>query len=210
MYCDFIYLKYTKKGVFILQIIISLIIVFVFTLIFNKYIKINSKLFYIISIILGGLCTTISLIEMYFVRLNINIDFLNSLIDSIVEGYIPTAFFIIVMIIGAMNTKWKITRKFLCIRAEIAIIASILIFPLFITSFKLIRKKITGSKWKRLQRWSYLFYFLTYIHIAAVVIEKNILYFILYTTIFGSYTMLRINKYYSIKKRKAKAFILVE
>ena len=40
-----------------------------------------------------------------------------------------------------------------------------IMLPLFITSFKCVRKKMKGSSWKRLQRLAYGFYALIYIHV---------------------------------------------
>ena len=157
------------------------------------------------------------------------------------RGYISIAFFILVMFAGALNPKWRITRKLLSIRAELAIIASIFIIPhsivyfvrfillklpkimktgivskfyityiiigliafimmlpLFITSFKKVRRKMKGMKWRNLQRWAYAFYFLAYIHILLVLLngkEMDWLKLCIYTIIFGAYTILRLIKY---------------
>lgn len=161
-----------------------------------------------------------------------------------VKGIISIAFFIIVMFAGALNTRWKITRKLYSIRAELAIIASILMLPhgfvyiirfimsinksglaslksayliyiivgilafvimipLFITSFKKVRNKISSTKWKRIQSWAYAFYFLGYVHVFIILInKKNIDWLKLstYTVLFASYTILKL-----IKVKKAKA-----
>lgn len=78
------------------------------------------------------------------------------------------------------------------------IIATIIMIPLFITSFMLIRKKMKGATWKKLQNYSYLFYFLTYIHIAACAFTKFGLDYIklsFYSIIFLIYTIMRLKKY---------------
>ena len=48
----------------------------------------------------------------------------------------------------------------------------IIMLPLFSTSFKLIRSKMNGKSWKKLQRFAYLFYALMFIHILAFEIPK--------------------------------------
>ena len=48
------------------------------------------------------------------------------------KGFVSTALFILVMFAGALSKKWGITKKLLRVRAEMAILASILILPHFI------------------------------------------------------------------------------
>ena len=58
--------------------------------------------------------------------------------------------------------------------ASLIISAALLLvmLPLFVTSFKFIRKKMNGKTWKKLQRFAYLFYGLMFIHILAFEIPK--------------------------------------
>ena len=48
----------------------------------------------------------------------------------------------------------------------------LVMLPLFVTSFKVIRKKMNPKAWKNLQRFAYLFYALMYLHILAFEIPK--------------------------------------
>lgn len=48
----------------------------------------------------------------------------------------------------------------------------LIMLPLFITSFKVIRKKMNPKRWKNLQRFAYLFYALMYLHILVFEIPK--------------------------------------
>lgn len=82
----------------------------------------------------------------------------------------------------------------------------LLLIPLFVTSFKGIRKKMSVKLWKKIQRWSYLFYGLLYLHIAAMLCIKapsgnwnHIADLCCYTAVFGTYTVLRLKKY--LKKK---------
>lgn len=50
----------------------------------------------------------------------------------------------------------------------------LIMLPLFITSFKFIRKKMNPKAWKNLQRFAYFFYALMYLHILAFEIPKAI------------------------------------
>ncbi|WP_297638278.1 ferric reductase-like transmembrane domain-containing protein [uncultured Clostridium sp.] len=86
-------------------------------------------------------------------------------------------------------------------------IAFLIMIPLFITSFKSIRKKMSYPKWKSIQRYSYLFFLLIYLHIAVILInakEFNLTKFLIYTAIFLSYSVLKLNKVNSIQKANQK------
>lgn len=125
----------------------------------------------------------------------------NIVLKTFTSGTVGTAFFIIVMFTGALNNKYKVTKKLLGIRMELSIIASfmvlfhvayyfldfsvigkvlyfsgliafIIMLPLFITSFIKIRKKMNNKMWKRLQKWAYLFYALIYVHMCFANIGK--------------------------------------
>lgn len=87
----------------------------------------------------------------------------------------------------------------------ITIILLIIMIPLFITSFKCVRKKMKAKSWKNLQRFAYPFYFLIYIHVMVLFtsdVEKNLLSIILYTFVYVLYAVLRLRKYYVMKKKK--------
>lgn len=165
------------------------------------------------------------------------------------SGYISTYLFIIVMFMGTMSRKVSLTKHFMKIRAELAVIASVLIvphiyvhgmklvvalmsgktlttnriiysiagviatvimIPLFITSFNFIKKKLKGGMWKKIQRWSYVFYGLIYVHILfAYLNEKNvdIKDVTLLSVVFGAYTVLRAMKEFSEKSKRKNSFI---
>lgn len=48
------------------------------------------------------------------------------------------------------------------VAAVLSVCMILLLIPLTVTSFKCIRKKMNARKWKKLQRWSYLFYGMLY------------------------------------------------
>ena len=52
--------------------------------------------------------------------------------------------------------------------AVLSLIMIVLLIPLTVTSFMVIRKKMNPKKWKSLQRLSYLFYGLLFIHISMI------------------------------------------
>ena len=78
------------------------------------------------------------------------------------------------------------------------VIAFALLIPLFITSLKEVKVKMKFKKWKSIQRWSYLFFALIYLHVVIILVngkEFDVLKFALYSSVFFVYTALKINKY---------------
>lgn len=88
----------------------------------------------------------------------------------------------------------------------VGILASLIMIPLCITSFKKVKKKMGNQKWRRVQKWSYAFYGLFYLHMAVIYLQKSKieLNFIIYTILFGVYTVMRIHKAVSKKKKITK------
>lgn len=165
------------------------------------------------------------------------------------NGYISTFLFVVVMFMGVMSKEISLTKHFMKIRAELAIIASLLIvphmyvhgmklimvlmsgkhlttnriiysiagvlalvimIPLFVTSFNFAKRKLKGVKWKKIQRWSYVFYGLIYVHIlfaylnSANINMKNV---IILNIVFVSYTVLKLIKIFNKKSKVRSSFI---
>lgn len=162
-------------------------------------------------------------------------------IASIYTGALATAFFIIVMYVGAVPKGHWIMKNFMGIRGQLSIIGSILVLvhnismyyfshgimddpdapimiyrvmsiftllmfiilvPLFITSFVCVRKKMHAKKWKKLQRWAYVYYALIYVHVmignvpfALQGYGKNIVNVGVYSAVFITYAVMRIRKH---------------
>ncbi len=84
-----------------------------------------------------------------------------------------------------------------------AIICLILIIPLWVTSYRVVRKKMKAKSWKKLHRLAYLIYGLIYFHVSAVFLclpYKQIDKFIIYSIIFAGYLVLKIRKKLSLSK----------
>lgn len=96
----------------------------------------------------------------------------------------------------------------------VGIIAFCVVTPLCLISFKSIRSKMNGKKWKKIQRWSYVFYFLIYFHIMLAFLffgsRPNILDCVALTFIFLVYTLLRLLKYSSDKDKREKTIKRVQ
>ena len=194
-----------------MYLIYSLVFVIALTLIFTDTIRKKAIAFYGISSIIAVLVTVYEIL-----RLTSNYQlggFIGTLEKVFMRGNVSIAFFILVMFAGALNKKLKVTKKLMSIRAENAIMGSILIMPLyfiylvvgvlafilmiplFITSFKKIRMKMKFSNWKRLQRKAYIFYLLAYVHIVVVLLNGKTIDFlklITYTVIFLAYLILKL------------------
>lgn len=91
--------------------------------------------------------------------------------------------------------------------AAASLLMLLLMLPLCITSFRCVRRRMKAARWKWLQRWSYLFYGLMYLHLALLYYPQLssgrpyvLLQSLLYTAIFGVYAVLRPGMY--LKKKK--------
>lgn len=150
--------------------------------------------------------------------------------NAITLGYVPFGLFLVVMFTGVLD-KGKIRKRLAMVRAEYAIIATILllphalgyliwyleiafpqmltisqisgilavivIVPLFITSFQIIRKKMTYKVWKRLHKASYVMYGLSFLHLLLLNNER--LYY--YIVIAGVYSFFKFLDIMSQRKK---------
>lgn len=89
-----------------------------------------------------------------------------------------------------------------------SVVMVVVLMPLFITSFKKIRRKMNPLKWKKLQRFAYGFYFLVYLHVVLFNItaalrgsERSIINVSVYSAVFLWYLICRILKYRSTKNK---------
>ena len=83
-----------------------------------------------------------------------------------------------------------------------AIICLVIIIPLWITSYKNIRKKMNAKNWKKLQKFAYCVYLLIYAHISFLFLgmgRKQYDKFAIYTINFGLYFILKKRKNISQK-----------
>ena len=135
--------------------------------------------------------------------------------NFITYGYIPLGFFIVVMFSGVLN-KGLVRKRLFMVRAEIAIIGTLLLFPhvlaftefvideyglfgaptnfyfgilaviiilpLFITSFRNIRKLISYKQWKKLHQYAYPLYLAIAFHLILINNERQQIYIVIFST----------------------------
>lgn len=93
------------------------------------------------------------------------------------------------------------------IAALISLVLIAMMLPLMITSFPSVRKRIPFKKWKAIQRLSYAFYGLIYVHIMVLFLPKiqgdKLFDIAIYTAIFGLYFVARVYRYLKDKEIKA-------
>lgn len=148
--------------------------------------------------------------------------------EPLTQGYLALAFLYIVMVTGAFNNKSFFFKKLMVVRREYSIIGFILLtshaskylieflngdirfewlgvipfvimFPLFITSFMVFRKKFTFTTWKKIQRFAYLAYILIFVHLIIVSEMPN---FLVYLVLFIPYIVLKMIKEYKLYTKK--------
>lgn len=176
-----------------MYLIYSLVFVIALTLIFTDTIRKKAIAFYGLSSIISVLVTVYEILRL---TSNYKLEgFIGTLERVFMRGNVSIAFFILVMFAGALNKKLKVTKKLMSIRAENAIIGSILIMPHCIMYFVRFLVKLSAGK-----------QFTTLYFIYLVV---GILAFILMIPLFiTSFKKIRIKMKYSDWKRlQRKAYI---
>jgi DMSO/TMAO reductase YedYZ heme-binding membrane subunit len=136
------------------------------------------------------------------------------------QGYIGLSFLYVVMVAGALKDHSRLRKKLMGIRREYSIIGFILItphglkylieflqgdirfewlgvipyvimIPLFITSFMIVRRKFTLQLWKKIQQFAYIVYILIFVHLIIVAEMPNLA---VYIVLFVPYIILKVLK----------------
>ncbi len=99
----------------------------------------------------------------------------------------------------------------------VSLVAVLIFIPLFVSSFKVVRKKMKAATWKKLQRNAYFYYYLIFTHIMILYIAKisRVMYkqperlshyalgATFYIIVYVSYTILKVKKdCFGFKKKK--------
>ena len=125
-------------------LIYSLIAVIILTVGLNNIFKKQSKYFYMLSTLISVVVTSY---EIFKIWTGFKLEGIIFVLErSFMKGFVSTALFILVMFAGALSKKWGITKKLLRVRAEMAILASILILPHFIIyTYKFLVRLFSGK-----------------------------------------------------------------
>ena len=223
--------------------LLSFILIAPFALVFVKYgkwIHKNEDKIYIVSAIMF---TFVGLASVYALVYGLDLKVDNPWIYAFFfQGHTAFALYVLVMFAGAFKHKSKAKTKLMMVRREMAIIgfivliphmilliwlaltnynptgtlAFLIMLPLFITSFRQIRKKMKPLAWRKLHKLAYAAYAMVYLHVASITIIFNILNndpgdrafgyirFVLYTILFGVYTYLKFKNYILVPKATPK------
>jgi DMSO/TMAO reductase YedYZ heme-binding membrane subunit/uncharacterized protein with FMN-binding domain len=154
----------------------------------------------------------------YFLELDI--------FNPVYDGFISTALFFNVMFATAFKTKSIMSKRLRYVRKEYSIFAFVLIvphaiiylietlqgvltfdfsgiitflimIPLTVTSFYLIRKRINNKVWVAIHQFAYPAYILLFIHLILLGSGTNALYYLI---IFSSYITLKIYNHFLVKE----------
>lgn len=93
------------------------------------------------------------------------------------------------------------------IASIITIFLLLMLIPLFVTSFKTVRRKMKAKSWKNLQKMAYPFFIGIYVHVMVLYSsnwKENMVGVVIYTLIYLAYIILRLRKR-NIKMQKALA-----
>lgn len=93
------------------------------------------------------------------------------------------------------------------IASIITIFLLLMLIPLFVTSFKTVRRKMKAKSWKNLQKMAYPFFIGIYIHVMVLYSanwNENMVGVVIYTLIYLAYIILRLRKR-NIKMQKSLA-----
>ena len=163
------------------------------------------------------------------------------------KGTLAVALFTVVMFVGVFPRDSKLRKYLSPIRAELSIIAcmlivghilaycltyvprvlgagvispfvsvglgvafavTVLLIVLGATSFNSVKARMNSQTWFRVQKWSYVFFGLTYVHVLAMLLPSALSggmtaaqSVVAYTVVFGAYAVLRIVRAILDRKR---------
>lgn len=143
------------------------------------------------------------------------------------NGHLSLGIFMLVMFAGVFKKSWIVYKKILLVRGDLAIlgfifliphgierlslalngyqstglVAAIIMIPLTLSSFMIIRKMIRPDRWKKLHKLAYIAYLMIYIHVGFEILFNPLNFYIilgetsiLFHLLFIVYFVLLINK----------------
>jgi DMSO/TMAO reductase YedYZ heme-binding membrane subunit len=194
--------------------IIGIVFALVISLVFREFIMKKEKIVYVISVVVaiglfllgldvqGGVSLESFLPSGFFiVVMYIGVLANNNKLRAIRRQLSIIAFIlitphVIIYFLDFLQNIFDFNNTYKFLSYLIGIILTVIMIPLFITSFIKFRKKFTPKNWKKLHKFSYLAYTLIYIHILFVGLSSgDMAHPIIVSVVFGVYTVLRVRKY---------------
>jgi DMSO/TMAO reductase YedYZ heme-binding membrane subunit len=149
------------------------------------------------------------------------------------KGAVGLAFFYVVMLTGAFKHGSKLRKTLMGVRKEYSIIgflfisphvfvkmagvldgkyslpiygilSFVIMIPLFVLSFSVIKKKLPYKKWKNIQRFAYGSYVLLFIHLMIQAQMPNILAYIIMFFVYAVLKTIYVIQYLNRKKKPLK------
>lgn len=133
----------------------------------------------------------------------------NVLLQYFYKGLVGYGFVFVVMFMGVLPNKWTLTRHLKRSRGMFSIISFILIsshaflhlfggfgidifglvsfvlmIPLTVISFQIIRKEIKPSDWFKIQKIAYVIYLLLFVHLLFVSSDVDKIFYAVYATLY--------------------------
>lgn len=202
-----------------------------FVVYFGKHLHKHETLYYIVVAIIT---TAAGIFAVYAQVEGIDLASSSPIFYAVLfQGHATFAFFVLVMFAGAFKNKSKPKKVLFSVRRELAILgflfliphtvllvwlalsnfnptgtlAFLIMIPLFVTSFRSVKKKMHPKAWFKLHKLAYWAYALIFLHLASITIIFNLLgyestlelilgfiRFLLYTAIFIVYTVMKVRK----------------
>ena len=101
-----------------------------------------------------------------------------------------------------------VITPFVSVGLGVALAVTVLLVVLGATSFNNVKVRMSSQTWSRVQKWSYAFFGLTYVHVLAMLLPSAlsggmtaVQSVVAYTVVFGAYAVLRIVRAMLDRKR---------
>lgn len=192
---------------------ISILIIFTLSYFFSKQIhKFNYYIYVVAGVIslifagaesniitLGYIALSFMVVVMYtgvFQKGNIRKRLMTVRAENAILGVI----FLLPHAIGFISYYLEYSNLLENVVPLIGIAAFIISIPLFVTSFRFIRKHFNYKEWKQIHLLAYLFYTLIFVHLILINNSRLVLYII----VFGAYFILKSYDLISNKRKSSK------
>ena len=138
----------------IYDIFIPTLLVILLCLLATKNIKKYAKYYYGLAIGISGITIAYEIFKIVSGKKLTGLLYYSERMTM--KGFFAIAFFLLVMFAGAINSKWRITKKLMSIRSEMAILGAILIIPHVVIYIIQVILRLFDGKVITSMQWIYL------------------------------------------------------